>query len=308
MKPASHATYLSTAQVAEGLGVGVSTVKRWVEQGILPATKTAGGHRKLLVADVLEVARRNNLPVRNLARLTAGVAGARLSDPTSLRTDFYQALLAGDGKAARAIINGAYQKAMPIAALADEVIAPAMHQIGQDWQAGSIDVMHEHRASQLCTSALIELKQVLETRAPRRRPMAVGAAPEGDQSAIGTLLAQMVLLDAGWDAVNLGPNTPLPSLSLAIRELHPQLVWLSISHEVDSASFRRDYEALFRQTQAADAALIIGGRALTESLRAALPYTAYGDGLKHLAAFASSLSPPPRRPKRGRPHRPPSNR
>ena len=58
------------------------------------------------------------------------------------------ALLAGDGKTARAIIHGAYQKALPIAALADVVIAPALHHIGQDWQTGSIDVMHEHRASQ----------------------------------------------------------------------------------------------------------------------------------------------------------------
>jgi methanogenic corrinoid protein MtbC1 len=161
--------------------------------------------------------------------------------------------------------------------------------------------MHEHRASQLCASVLFELKQLLETRAKRQRPIAVGAAPEGDQSVLGTLLSQMVLLDAGWEAVNLGPNTPLKSLCLAIRELHPKIVWLSVSHDVDTASFRRDYKALYRQAQAADAALVIGGRALTGQLRAGLPYTAYGDGLKHLAAFARSLHPRPRRPKRGRP-------
>jgi methanogenic corrinoid protein MtbC1 len=192
---------------------------------------------------------------------------------------------------------------MPIENLADDVIGPAMHQIGVDWQTGAIDVMHEHRASQLCASVLFELKQVLETRAKRARPLAVGAAPEGDQSVLGTLLSQMALLDAGWEAVNLGPNTPLKSLRLAIRELRPKLVWLSMSHNVDSESFRRDYEALYRQAQAADAALVIGGRALTESLRAALPYTAYGDGLTHLAAFARSLNPRPRRPNRGRPPR-----
>jgi excisionase family DNA binding protein len=303
MKPVTESSLLSTAQVAEGLGVGVSTVKRWVEQGVLPAAKTAGGHRKLLLADVLEVARRNNLPVRNLTRLTAGASRSRLADLTGLRNDLYKALRGGEGKAARALVHGAYQNAVPIEVLADDVIGPVMHQIGQDWQTGSIDVMHEHRASQLCTSVLYELKHALENRAERRRPMAVGAAPEGDQSAMGSLLAQMVLLDAGWDAVNLGPNTPLASLSLAVRELRPQLVWLSISHNVDGETFRREYEALFQQTQSVDAALVIGGRALTESLRAALPYTAYGDGLKHLAAFAGSLSPRPRRPKRGRPPR-----
>lgn len=292
--------FLSTAQVAEGLGIGVSTVKRWVEEGILPATKTAGGHRKLLLADVLEVARRNNLPVRDLTRLTGG-RGGRTWDPSKLWKELHQALIQGDATAVRTIVQGGYRMGMPIEKLADEVIGPAMHRIGMDWEAGSIDVMHEHRATQLCTSVLIELKQVIETRANRKRPLAVGAAPEGDQSLLGTLLAQMVLLDAGWDAVNLGPNTPLASLGLAVSELHPQLVWLSTSHDVDVAKFCREYRDLYRLIQAEGAALVIGGRALGESVRAKLPYTAYGDGLTHLAAFAHSLHPRPRRPRRGRP-------
>jgi excisionase family DNA binding protein len=295
--------YLSTAEVAKGLGVGVSTVKRWVEDGILPATKTLGGHRKLRLADVLEVARRNNLPVGDLAQLTPSGRDTRRRDPSGLLQEFYSGLLEGDSTRVRTIIHGAYRNGMSMESLADDVIGPAMQRIGLNWQTGSIDVMHEHRASQLCSSVLYELKQVLETRAKRMRPLAVGAAPEGDQSILGSLLAQMVLLDAGWDAVNLGPNTPLNSLGLAIRELHPQLVWLSISHDVDSEAFRRNYKALYRQTEAAGAALVIGGRALSEPLRTALPYTAYGDGLKHLAAFAESLKPRPRRPKRGRPPR-----
>jgi excisionase family DNA binding protein len=301
MKQELNPTYLSTAQVAEGLGIGVSTVKRWVEEGILPASKTAGGHRKLLLADVLEVARLNNLPARDLATLTEGARQKQRRDPSDLWKELHQALLKGDTIAVRAIIQGAYRKGLPIATVADDVIGPSMHRIGKDWETGSIDVMHEHRASQLCASVLFELKQVLETRARRQRPRAVGAAPEGDQSVLGTLLAQMVLLDNGWDAVNLGPNTPLKSLCLAVSELHPQLVWLSISHSVDIDSFRRDYVSLYRHTQAAGAAVVIGGRALSESIRAKLPYTAYGDGLTHLAAFAQSLHPRPRRPRRGRP-------
>jgi MerR family transcriptional regulator, light-induced transcriptional regulator len=301
MKPELTPTFLSTAQVAEGLGVGVSTVKRWVEDGILPAAKTAGGHRKLLLADVLELARRNNLPVRDLAQLVSGARGARPQNPSRLWKDLHQALVKGDASAVRAIVHGAYRNGMPIETLADDVIGPAMHRIGTDWESGSIDVMHEHRASQLCAAVLFELKQALETRANRQRPLAVGAAPEADQSVLGTLLAQMVLLDAGWDAVNLGPNTPMKSLRLAINELHPKLVWLSISHRKVDDTFRREYADLYKNTQAAGAALAIGGRALDESVRATLPYTSYGDGLTHLAAFARSLHPRPRRPKRGRP-------
>jgi excisionase family DNA binding protein len=301
MKAPLNPEFLSTAQVAEGLGVGVSTVKRWVEEGILPATKTAGGHRKLLLADVLDVARRNNLPVRDLARLTASRISSKAADPSAIVDDLYEALLSGDPSAVRALVHGTYRHGTPIEALADDVICPVMQRVGLSWENGSIDVMHEHRASQLCAGVLYELKQVLETRSHRQRPVAVGAAPEGDQSVLGTLLAQMVLLDAGWDAVNIGPNTPFKSLSLAISELHPKLVWLSISHDIDPASLRRDYMTFYRKAKEEGAAVVIGGRALSEPLRAALPYTAYGDGFTHLAAFANSLFPRPRRPRRGRP-------
>jgi excisionase family DNA binding protein len=39
--------FISTRQAAATLGVALSTVQLWVETGILPAWKTAGGHRRI---------------------------------------------------------------------------------------------------------------------------------------------------------------------------------------------------------------------------------------------------------------------
>jgi len=304
MKPTLANSFLSTAQVAKALGVSVSTVKRWVEEGILPAQKTAGGHRKLMLADVLAVARREQLPVSDLSQLMPSRRRKKLPEFSLLEESLYQAMLAGRGDELRSLLLGAYQAGAAIETLADRVISPAMRCVGRDWETGCIDVMHEHRGTQLCAAALYELQEIVGRRAVRNRPIAVGGAAPGDQSILPTLLAQMVLTDAGWEAINLGPDTPFVSLSRAMEELRPRLMWLSISHLLDADDFFRGYRALYLRLEKAGVPLIIGGRALDDSVRGSIPYSGYGDGLSHLAAFADSLHPRPRRPRRGRP---PSN-
>ena len=42
--------HFNSIEVARILGVNVSTVKRWTEEGKLECIKTAGGHRKFLMA------------------------------------------------------------------------------------------------------------------------------------------------------------------------------------------------------------------------------------------------------------------
>jgi MerR family transcriptional regulator, light-induced transcriptional regulator len=296
-----HSLYLSTVQAAEALGVSVSTVKRWVDEGVLPAHRTAGGHRKLLRVEVLALARQGELPRGDLAAL--GATSAR--DPDQVleltATSLLDALRQGQAVEVSAIIRRAYNSGVAVETLADRVIAPVMVKVGHDWESARIDVWEEHRGTQLCAAALYDLKDELETRAEQNRPVAVGGAPEGDPYLLPTLLAQLVLLDAGWEAVQLGPNTPLPSLARAVQELRPRLLWLSISYLADVPAFIRQYKDLYRVVEPEGVAVAIGGRGLVESIRSAIPYTTHGDGLSHLAAFARVVHPRPKPPRRGRP-------
>src|SRR5438067_973177 len=126
--------YLSTAETADALGVSVSTVKRWVDEGVLPAHRTAGGHRKLLRAEVLALARRGELPRGDLA--AGAVPADRDAEPGSIAAPLEDALLRGDGEQVRALVRRAYDAGMPIEMLADRVISPAMAKVGHDWESG----------------------------------------------------------------------------------------------------------------------------------------------------------------------------
>ncbi len=293
--------YLSTLQAATALGVSVSTVKRWVDEGVLPAHRTAGGHRKLLRAEVLALARQGDLPRGDLAALSLASCRDQAVDLEATEAALLEALLGGQGADASAIVRRAYDSGVAVETIADWVIAPAMAKVGHQWKAARIDVWQEHRGTQLCAAALYDLKDDLDARAERNRPVAVGGAPEGDPYLLATLLAQLVLLDAGWEAINLGPNTPLPSLAKAVRVLRPRLLWLSVSFLEDAAEFVGAYRDLYRTAERQGVAIAVGGQALGEPLRSSVPYTTHGDGLCHLAAFARTLHPRPKPPRRGRP-------
>jgi len=295
--------YLSTLQAAEALAVSVSTVKRWVDKGILPAHKTAGGHRKLLRAEVLALARQGDLPRGDLASLSLASGRQPAMDHEATEAALLEAMLRGQGTEVSAIIRRAYDSGEAVETIADRVIAPALAKMGHQWETSRIDVWQEHRGVQLCAAALYDLKQDLDARAERNRPVAVGGAPEGDPYLLATLLAQLVLLDAGWEAVNLGPNTPLSSLAKAVCELRPRLLWLSVSYLEDAADFVTAYRNLYSVAERQGVAVAVGGQALVESLRSSILYTTHGDGLSHLAAFARTLHPRPKRPRRGRPRK-----
>jgi excisionase family DNA binding protein len=293
--------YLSTSQVSDALGVSVTTVKRWVDEGILPAHKTPGGHRRLLLSDVLRITREGHFPKLDLGRLRLA-AEADPADPARLCAPLFTALRQGVVGPVRSLLLGAYQSGIAVEALADVVVAPALHRLGQEWEKGRADVLHEHRATLLCAGALHQVKALIEGNAGNGgRPRAVGGGPECDPYLLTNLLAEMVLLDGGWEVINLGPNTPLASFRRALLEFRPQLVWLSVSHLEDASAFGDAYRELYQEAARQGAAVVLGGRALTAEVRAGLPCTTFGDGLTHLAAFSRALHPPPRRSGRGRP-------
>jgi len=292
--------FYSPAEVSQALSVSETTIKRWVDAGVLPARKTVGGHRRILVADVLRMVRDGNFPVRDLSRLNLS-ASCGEPDTEKLSRRLCDALRVGDIALTRSVIHGAYAAGMAMQELGDGVVAPAMSRLGHDWETGRIDVMHEHRGTLLCTAVLHELKPVLEANAEKGRSVAAGGNPEGDHNLLASLLVQMVLLDAGWEAVNLGPHTPLASFRLALRELEPRVMWLSASYLPDARKFLAEYREFHEEAEGVGVAVAIGGRAIDSSLRAMMPYTFHGDNLAQLAAFARTLHPRPYPPKRGRP-------
>jgi MerR family transcriptional regulator, light-induced transcriptional regulator len=282
---------LKTQQVARALGMSVSTIKRWVDAGVLRAGRTVGKHRLISAAEALRFARERGLPTADL-EILAGVGASHVGTIDDRSRDALVAAL-GQGRAeeARALILTAHASAGGAVVLADELIGPVMERVGHDWEAGALDVFGEHRATRIIESVLMELNRKAPGPPGATGPLALGATPEGDLYTLAGLLCELTLRESGWEAQDLGPNLPLASLARAVRTHRPRLVWLSIHHLGDPERFLQEYAAFDRSASATRATVILGGPALGPALRARLMAAAFGDRMVHLAEFARRLHP-----------------
>jgi excisionase family DNA binding protein len=290
--------YLKTQRVAQALGVSVSTIKRWVDSGMIQAARTVGKHRLIPFSEALRLAREQGFPEANL-QVLAGLS----SDRPELRGDEPATLLErllreGKSVEAKNLVHSLYHSGFGAVSLADDVIRPVMERIGHGWMVGSLDVYQEHEATRIVGLALGELVgQIGRERRPG--PLAVGANPEGDPYTLAGQLGELVLLEMGWRVSNLGVNLPLRSLANAATRLRPKLIFLSASYLSDEGRFVREYRSFHESAAAIGAAVIVGGQALRPEIRSHLVFASYGDRMAHLAEFARRLSPPETSPRAG---------
>lgn len=281
---------LRTRQVAEALGVSVSTIKRWVDSDVLRATRTVGGHRLIPLAEAIHFARRQGLPTEGLELMASVDGGLVGTIDERAREALAMLLREGRSREARAVIRSIHASCRDAVALADRLIQPVMERIGHGWMEGGLDVYQEHQATQTVAASLGDLIAASERTAPgANAPLALGAAPAGDPYVLPVLLGELVLREIGWEVRNLGNNLPLQSLANAVHRYQPALVFLTVSHVADDDRFLREYQAFQEVAASTKVAVMVGGRALTPDRRSKLALAGFGDRMANLSEFAESL-------------------
>ena len=282
---------LSPKAAARALGVSEASVKRWCDRGLLESTRTVGGHRKISTGEIVHFARVHGslLAAPEQLALTFSHSTAEATSPDSALR-FAEQLLAGDVLAARQTLFDRYLGGQPLSVLFDEVISIAFRIIGERWSRSLADIYQERRACHIVLSLFQELKQYL--RAGLSGRLAIGGTVFGDDYEIPSAMAELVLRADRYQTQNLGTSVPFQSLANAVRDLKPQLFWLSVSHIGDEDDFVNDFADFNSVCVGCGTALVVGGRALTDAVRPRLVYTAYCDTMQQLATFTAHFRPP----------------
>jgi MerR family transcriptional regulator, light-induced transcriptional regulator len=152
---------------------------------------------------------------------------------TRLSRLYLEALRAGDGPGAYRVAARALREGMVVPELYEQVVAPAMHEIGALWEKGALTVADEHRATELTNRVLAALRPSpaieagVERARAATRSRAMLAAVEGERHALGLRMAADILEDNGFETIYLGADVPTGALLQAVTVTEPDLVVLA---------------------------------------------------------------------------------
>lgn len=257
---ATRTRYLSTANAAQILGVGPTSVKRWADLGLLKCVRTAGNHRRFTHDEVERFARAVQAGQVALdAGATAPIEAPRPRPPpadaeTVAWTDRLLALgpyaLHGALLAERQALGSWWKVA--------DVVGAALGELGNRWECGKISVIDEHLASERLARGLARCAESLPI--PAGAPTALLAVAAGDEHTLGLALAELVLREAGFDIGWLGRHTPGEYLAAHVRVHAASLVALSASQcSHDASALRAATLPVANACEARGTRLILGG-------------------------------------------------
>lgn len=184
---------LTTTEAAEAAAVAPSTIKRWADQGMLPFSRTAGGHRRF-----------DRRVVERLLR------GQPASGDSGASGDLVASWVRCLVRARRHEVDGRLLEARGRLGswwrVADE-LAVVLGQMGSDWACGRLSIAEEHVASDALTRALTRVGDALPIRLDG--PTCLLACAGEDEHTLGLSLAELCLRELGWVPLWLGRRTPV---------------------------------------------------------------------------------------------------
>lgn len=144
----------------------------------------------------------------------------------------------------------------PARELVLEILAPALREIGRQWERGDLTIWQEHFLSNQMLGIAATMQGGL-----RERPRIVLATPPFERHGFGIALAAMLATANGIGACNLDVGVPVAELVDAARKLRVVAVVIGISHEAVTLREAAEYVAEVSKRLSADVQLVVGGAA-----------------------------------------------
>jgi methanogenic corrinoid protein MtbC1 len=202
------------------LGVPMPTLRSWERRYNMPATRprAPGTHRRYTAAELHSLRLMRDEIARGKAARAAAEAVRQLLDASGpaagFVSDILNAAASSDPVAVRTVLAQAHER-LGLACCLDDVLLPAMQQIGLWWASGRCDVDQEHLTTEAARAWLESL--VPYAPAPNRTNPIVLACGPTDMHTIGLEALTILLRYHGHACRLLGARTPVDAVVTAVH-------------------------------------------------------------------------------------------
>lgn len=292
MNPPRVKSLLTPRELADAIGASESSLRRWLDGGDLRVARTAGGHRRIPLAEAIRFIRQTGAHVVRpelLGLVDFRQAAAHVADDSDDEA-LFQSLNAGEASAARSLLVSRYLAGESLPSLFDGPVCGALTRLGELWRHEERGILIEHRATQICIEAVGVLRGLLPP-VENAAPLALGGAAEGDPYQLPTLMVGAVVADAGFRDVNFGPNTPVELLAREAIHRGARLVWVSISTPNDLGPLAASLKTLAAALASHKIDLLLGGRHHLECFPEGAENVKSVASMSELATLAAELRP-----------------
>lgn len=145
-------------------------------------------------------------------------------DSSGLAQDLTRALSRFDELAAEQVLTEAFAL-YPLEYVGEQIMAPALVEIGERWHRGEMSVTAEHYASNFLLQRLAVILRSVNS--PQKGPLIWVACAPAEQHEVGSLLLAIYLRRAGYQARYIGKDIPIADFIQEVEREQPALVLLS---------------------------------------------------------------------------------
>src|SRR4051795_7157448 len=140
--------------------------------------------------------------------------------------DYQAALASGDARSALAVVDALIDAGVEFDDLCEEVIRPALYEIGRLWETGRISVADEHLATSISETVLACIGAIWAAPLDAE-PRVLVCASDGEGHAVGARMVAETFAAAEWSVQYLGASTPPDAIASAVAERGVDMLALS---------------------------------------------------------------------------------
>lgn len=258
-------SYFNSQEAAKVLGVNVSSIKRWTDEGKLHCVKSAGGHRKFLLHHLAAFLEKNKKVAAKATLFPVETVNDLQISQQILRGEFdylhhyvLDLAFAFERHRILQVLQGLYMAQFSLATIYDRLVAPVLRDIGQLWERGQVSVIEEHIASQNIRDSLIRLQAVISIPPTEKSVVACLCFPD-ELHDMGLKMTDHILESQGYKVLFSGALTPSTDLEGLVKSFRPEKVFLSSTIVKDAPATQQALDQIVAVCRNLNIELYLGG-------------------------------------------------